>query len=192
MRVLLLGSGSAILAGSICEPPADRRLGAVGASSVGAALPGRPGDLAGLGVDAPDRGVALSNASGTVEIYAFDAAAARADDSPGAGLRQVTDRPQGTLHATITPDGNDIWWFADTDGDEFGVWQRQPWDGSGEARPVAAALEARLSGRPRDRLRRHRLRRPQRRRRQRDLAGADERRARCSSTPTRRTPASAT
>jgi dipeptidyl aminopeptidase/acylaminoacyl peptidase len=91
--------------------------------------------------NAPDRGVALSNASGTVEVYAFDAAAARADDAPGAGLRQVTDRPQGTLHATISPDGTDIWWFADTDGDEFGVWQRQPWDGSGEARPVAAALK---------------------------------------------------
>ncbi len=91
--------------------------------------------------DSPDRGVSLSNASGTVEIYAFDAAAARADDSPGAGLRQVTDRPQGTLHATISPDGSDIWWFADTDGDEFGVWNRQPWDGSGRARPVAAELK---------------------------------------------------
>jgi dipeptidyl aminopeptidase/acylaminoacyl peptidase len=91
--------------------------------------------------DAPDRGVALSNASGTVEIYAFDAAAARADDAPGAGLRQVTDREQGTLHATITPDGRDIWWFADTDGDEFGVWNVQPWDGSGEPRPVSDALK---------------------------------------------------
>jgi dipeptidyl aminopeptidase/acylaminoacyl peptidase len=94
--------------------------------------------------DAPDRGVALSNASGTVEIYSFDAAVARADASPGAGLRQVTDRPQGTLHATITPDGQDIWWFADTDGDEFGVWNRQPWDASGEpqeAQPVSPALK---------------------------------------------------
>jgi dipeptidyl aminopeptidase/acylaminoacyl peptidase len=91
--------------------------------------------------DAPDRGVALSNAGGTFEIYTFDAAAARADESPGAGLRQVTDRPQGTLHATVTPDGRDVWWFADTDGDEFGVWQVQPWDGGGEPRPAAAALK---------------------------------------------------
>ncbi len=91
--------------------------------------------------DAPDRGVALSNAGGTFEIYAFDAAAARADDAPGAGLRQVTDREQGTLHGTITPDGQDIWWFADTDGDEFGVWKVQPWDGTGEARPVSEALK---------------------------------------------------
>ena len=112
--------------------------------------------------NAPDRGVALSNASGTVEVYAFDAAAARDDDAPGAGLRQVTDRPQGTLHATISPDGNDIWWFADTDGDEFGVWQRQPWDGSGEARPVASALKPGLSGRSCHCARRHRVRRPQR------------------------------
>jgi dipeptidyl aminopeptidase/acylaminoacyl peptidase len=90
--------------------------------------------------DAPDRGVALGNAGGTVEIYAFDAAVARADNSPGAGLRQVTDRPQGTLHATVTPDGRDIWWFADTDGDEFGVWNVQPWDGTGEPRPAAPGL----------------------------------------------------
>jgi dipeptidyl aminopeptidase/acylaminoacyl peptidase len=91
--------------------------------------------------DAPDRGVALSNAGGTFEIYAFDAAAARADETPGAGLRQVTDREQGTLHGTVTPNGQDIWWFADTDGDEFGVWQVQLWDGSGEARPAADSLK---------------------------------------------------
>ncbi len=85
---------------------------------------------------APDRCVLISNAGGAFEIYAFDAAAAE-----GQALRQLTDRPQGTLHATITPDGRDVWWFADTDGDEFGVWQVQPWDGSGKARPAAPALK---------------------------------------------------
>lgn len=85
---------------------------------------------------APDRCVLTSNASGTFEIYAFDAGAAQ-----GQSLRQLTDRPQGTLHATISPDGQDVWWFADTDGDEFGVWQVQPWDGSGAARPAAPQLK---------------------------------------------------
>ncbi|MCB6516155.1 hypothetical protein LI139_10930, partial [Veillonella atypica] len=27
------------------------------------------------------------------------------------------------------PDGEHVWWFADTDGDEFGVWRRQPFTG---------------------------------------------------------------
>jgi dienelactone hydrolase len=85
--------------------------------------------------NAPDRCVLISNASGTFEIYAFDAAAPQES-----ALRQITDRTQGTLHADITPDGQSIWWFADTDGDEFGVWQVQPWDGSGSPRPVAPAL----------------------------------------------------
>ncbi len=85
---------------------------------------------------APQRCVLLSNASGTFEIYAFDAAA----EGPGA-LRQLTDRPQGTLHADISPDGRDVWWFADTDGDEFGIWNVQPWDGSAGPRPAAPALK---------------------------------------------------
>jgi dienelactone hydrolase len=86
--------------------------------------------------DAPDRCVLTSNASGTYEIYTYDASA-----PDGRQLRQLTDRPQGTLHATISPDGQDVWWFADTDGDEFGVWQVQSWDGSGAARPAAPQLK---------------------------------------------------
>lgn len=89
---------------------------------------------------APDRCVLISNASGTFEIYAFDAAA-----PSDRQLRQLTDRPQGTLHAAISPDGQDVWWFADTDGDEFGVWHVQRWDVAGApsaaaARPAAPQL----------------------------------------------------
>ncbi|MEU8133309.1 prolyl oligopeptidase family serine peptidase [Streptodolium elevatio] len=70
---------------------------------------------------APDRSVFLSNASGTYEIYAWDR---------GTGAqRQVTDRANGTTTASIDPTGEWIWWFADTDGDEFGVWMRQPFGG---------------------------------------------------------------
>jgi dienelactone hydrolase/Tol biopolymer transport system component len=85
---------------------------------------------------APARAVVTSNASGTYEIYAFDAAAPEGDQ-----LRQLTDRPQGTLHATISADGQNVWWFADTDGDEFGVWMVQPWDGSGAPRPASAGVQ---------------------------------------------------
>ena len=43
---------------------------------------------------------------------------------------QATRRKEGTAHATIDPAGEWLWWFDDGDGDEFGVWRRQPF-GSG-------------------------------------------------------------
>jgi dienelactone hydrolase len=70
---------------------------------------------------AHNRSVYRCNASGTWEIYAWD--------RPMGTTRQVTDRPNGTAHGMIDPTGQWIWWFADTDGDEHGVWMRQPWDG---------------------------------------------------------------
>jgi dienelactone hydrolase len=80
---------------------------------------------------APDRCLYLSNATGVFELYAWD----RATDTH----RQVTDRPNGTSVGTIEPDGEHIWWFADTDGDEYGVWLRQAFAG-GPDEPVSAAL----------------------------------------------------
>ncbi|MGH3618168.1 MAG: TolB family protein, partial [Pseudonocardiaceae bacterium] len=74
--------------------------------------------------DAPDRCLYTSNASGTWEVYAWD----RATGSH----RQVTERPHGTHSATVSPDGEQVWWFADTDGDEFGSWVTEPFAG----RPV--------------------------------------------------------
>ncbi|MFE7563253.1 prolyl oligopeptidase family serine peptidase [Kitasatospora sp. NPDC057500] len=71
--------------------------------------------------DAPDRALYVSNASGTYEVYAWD----RATDTH----RQVTDRPNGTTDAELSPDGEWIWWFDDSDGDEFGIWRRQPFAG---------------------------------------------------------------
>ena len=71
--------------------------------------------------DAPHRNVYASDVSGVVEQYAWD----RETDTH----RQVTDRPNGTLIGTLSPDGDTIWWFADTDGDEFGVWRTQPFEG---------------------------------------------------------------
>ncbi|MEV1246557.1 S9 family peptidase [Nonomuraea sp. NPDC050022] len=81
---------------------------------------------------APNRSIYRSNATGTWEVYAWDRAS-------GAN-RQVTDRPKGTAHAAIDPTGQWIYWFADIEGDEFGVWWRQPFTG-GPDEQVAPDLE---------------------------------------------------
>ncbi|GAB3482825.1 prolyl oligopeptidase family serine peptidase [Amycolatopsis cihanbeyliensis] len=79
-------------------------------------------------LDAPGRNLYVSNASGVWEVYAWD----RGGDEH----RRVTDRPNGTLHATLAPDGAWIWWFNDTDGDEFGSWVREPFGGGGTPEPA--------------------------------------------------------
>ena len=71
--------------------------------------------------DAPDRCLYVSNPTGTFELYAWD----RATDA----TRQATDRPNGTSDGALTPDGEWLWWFDDTDGDEYGRWRRQPFAG---------------------------------------------------------------
>ncbi|MGW0737974.1 S9 family peptidase [Streptomyces sp. NPDC002851] len=83
--------------------------------------------------DAPDRSLFVSNATGTYELYAWDRATGE--------QRQITDRPNGTTDGVLTPDGEWIWWFSDTDGDEFGVWMRQPFAG-GADEPAAKGLDA--------------------------------------------------
>ncbi|MFI6687401.1 prolyl oligopeptidase family serine peptidase [Streptomyces sp. NPDC050485] len=82
--------------------------------------------------DAPDRSLFVSNATGTYELYAWDR-------TTGA-QRRATDRPNGTTDGVLTPDGEWIWWFSDTDGDEFGVWQRQPF-GGGDDEPAVPGLD---------------------------------------------------
>ena len=59
--------------------------------------------------------------------------------------RQATDRPNGTTDGTLSPDGRWIWWFSDTDGDEFGVWMRQPFEG-GADEPATPGLAASYPG----------------------------------------------
>jgi len=80
--------------------------------------------------DAPSRSIYRSNVSGTWEIYTWDR-------DTGA-RRQVTDRPNGTWIGAIDPCGEWVWWFADTDGDEFGVWHRVPFDAEEGAESVPA------------------------------------------------------
>ncbi|PZG22674.1 S9 family peptidase [Nonomuraea aridisoli] len=80
---------------------------------------------------APNRSIYRSNATGKWEVYAWDR---------GSGTtRQVTDRPRGTAYAAIDPTGQWIYWFGDTDGDEYGSWWRQPFTG-GPDEPVAPEL----------------------------------------------------
>ncbi|WP_282090086.1 S9 family peptidase [Streptomyces tendae] len=78
--------------------------------------------------DAPDRSLFVSNATGTYELYAWDRSSG--------DQRQVTDRPNGTTDGVLAPDGEWIWWFDDKDGDEFGVWRRQPFAGGADEEAV--------------------------------------------------------
>jgi dienelactone hydrolase len=82
--------------------------------------------------DRPERALYVSNPTGVFELYAWDRASGTA--------RQVTDRPEGTTLGALPPDGESVWWFDDTDGDEFGVWRRQPWAG-GPDEEAAPGLE---------------------------------------------------
>ncbi|WP_067968168.1 alpha/beta hydrolase family protein [Nocardiopsis trehalosi] len=71
--------------------------------------------------EAPDHALYRGNTSGTWEIHTWDR---------GTGAhRQVTERRHGTLDAALDPTGAHVWWFDDTDGDEFGVWRVQPFHG---------------------------------------------------------------
>ncbi len=81
--------------------------------------------------DAPHRCLYVSNTTGTFELWSWDRRS-------GSHLR-VTDRPNGTSDGTLTPDGEVIWWFDDTDGDEFGTWRCQPF-GTGPEVGAAQAL----------------------------------------------------
>lgn len=90
--------------------------------------------------DAPDRCLYTSNASGTWEVYAWDRATGT--------HRQVTSRPKGTHIATVSPDGEQVWWFADTDGDEFGSWVAEPFAGRSANQPPRPAVPGTPPGYP--------------------------------------------
>jgi dipeptidyl aminopeptidase/acylaminoacyl peptidase len=81
--------------------------------------------------DAPHRSVYTSNASGVLQVHTWD----RAADVH----RRLTDRGAGTHSAALPPDGATVWWFADTDGDEFGHWVREPFTG-GDPEPAVPGV----------------------------------------------------
>ena len=72
--------------------------------------------------DAPDRAAVVATADGVLEVHSWDRATGT--------LVQATRRKEGTAGATVDPAGEFLWWFDDQDGDEYGVWRRQPF-GSG-------------------------------------------------------------
>ncbi|NJQ08778.1 S9 family peptidase, partial [Streptomyces lonarensis] len=87
--------------------------------------------------DAPHRNLFVSNATGIFELYTWDRTTGE--------QRQATSRPNGTTDGTLTPDGAWLWWFRDTDGDEFGTWVRQPFEG-GADEPAVPGLAASYPG----------------------------------------------
>ncbi len=81
--------------------------------------------------DNADHAVYVSNATGRYEVSCWDT---------GTDTHTIaTDRPDGTIHATVSADGGRLWWFDDTDGDEFGSWKAQPF---GSAAAAGAAILA--------------------------------------------------
>jgi len=71
--------------------------------------------------DEPDRLLYSSNASGKSELYTWDRKIH--------AHRQVTARPEGTMRGQLDPTGQQIWWFDDHRGNEFGRWVVEPFTG---------------------------------------------------------------
>lgn len=76
---------------------------------------------------APERCCVVATAGGVLQVHSFDVRTGT--------LVQATDRATGTDRATIDPHGRWIWWFDDTEGDELGVWRRQPFGSPARRRP---------------------------------------------------------
>ena len=90
--------------------------------------------------DAPDRTVFVTNASGRYELTCWDVAT---------DVRtQATDRPDGTTHGALSPDGEQLWWFDDDAGNEFGSWRVQPFGSAPGTAAPAAALDGVEPGYP--------------------------------------------
>jgi dipeptidyl aminopeptidase/acylaminoacyl peptidase len=68
--------------------------------------------------DAPERAAVVASVDGVLEVHSWD--------RTSKALVQATRRKEGTASATIDPAGEFLWWFDDQDGDEYGVWRRQP------------------------------------------------------------------
>ncbi|HEV2374192.1 MAG TPA: prolyl oligopeptidase family serine peptidase [Streptosporangiaceae bacterium] len=69
----------------------------------------------------PGRGLVVTNRSGTFQLYAWEV------DS--GALRQLTERPAGTIHGVIEPSGGRVFFLDDPSGGERGHWTAVPWAG---------------------------------------------------------------
>jgi len=73
---------------------------------------------------APERDLAITTASGTGQLYAWDV--------PTGALRQLTHRPEGVFKGYLSPDGRHAYYLRDTGGSERGHYARIPWEGGPE------------------------------------------------------------
>lgn len=69
-------------------------------------------------------GIAVSAASGTAQLYAWDVLSGT--------LSQLTHSEDGVLEGTISPDGRSVYYLRDEGGSERGHYVRIPWDGGEE------------------------------------------------------------
>jgi dienelactone hydrolase/Tol biopolymer transport system component len=74
-----------------------------------------------VAADAPARGLAASNGSGTFQLYAWDV--------PSGRLRALTNRSTGVIAGAISPDGRFIYYHDDAGGNELGHFVRVPFEG---------------------------------------------------------------
>ncbi len=90
--------------------------------------------------DNAEHALYVSNATGRYEVSSWDT---------GTDTHTIaTDRPDGTVHATVSADGSRLWWFDDTDGDEFGSWRSQQFGAAAAAGADTLALPSVAPGYP--------------------------------------------
>lgn len=70
---------------------------------------------------APERGLAVSNASGVFQLCAWEI--------PTGMLRQLTHRPEGMVLGLLSPDGRHVYYLDDKQGNEIGHYVRVPFEG---------------------------------------------------------------
>ncbi|MCE5209528.1 MAG: prolyl oligopeptidase family serine peptidase [Chloroflexi bacterium] len=72
----------------------------------------------------PDRGLAGSNRSGVLQLYAWDI--------PTGNLRPLTDYPTGKMMGYLSPDGSHVYYLKDEGSNEIGHYVRVPFEGGPE------------------------------------------------------------
>lgn len=68
----------------------------------------------------PMRGLAVGNATGTYQLYAWDV--------PSGTLRQLTERPTGIIATELSGDGRHVYYLDDKQGNELGHLVRVPFE----------------------------------------------------------------
>lgn len=80
----------------------------------------------------PDRGLVVTTNTGQYQLYAWDV--------PENALRQLTFKPEGVVGGTISPDGHDVYFMQDDNGNEIGHFVRIPFE-EGQAEDITPDME---------------------------------------------------